>query len=188
MFATTEAESIFHALMDRCERLDLEEYTYDELGKIVAINLTDGEIEEDALVEIAPTLRGNARQAQKMANNIKAYLASKRHSKFGMDDWNALKYALGILPLGLSRIELQVLRILYAVKECSLTNIAAKTGLTPECLRRDFEMYLQKHSLMEITTSGRSITPKGQKYLRELDKESKGTRKAVRIKLPALKK
>jgi len=64
-----------------------------------------------------------------------------------------------------------------------LTNIAAKTGLTPECLRRDFEMYLQKHSLMEITTSGRSITPRGQKYLKDLDAS---TRKStpVRIKLP----
>jgi len=188
MFATTEAQSIFHALMDRCERLDLEEYTLDELGKITAINLTDGEIENDALVEIAPVLRGNARQAQKMANNIKAYLASKNRSKFTIDDWNALKYALGILPLGLSRIELQVLRILCASKECSLTNIAAKTGLTPECLRRDFEMYLQKHSLMEITTNGRSITPKGQRYLKELDAASKVTRKSVpvKIKLPKM--
>jgi len=185
MFATTEAQSIFHALMDRCERLDLEEYTYEELGKIVAVNYPEAEFDEGLLTEIAPTLRGNARQAQKMANNIKAYLASKRRSKFTTVDWEALKWALGILPLGLSRIELQVLRILAASKECSLTNLAAKTGLTTECLRRDFEMYLQKHSLMEITTNGRSITPRGQKYLKELDEDAKATRKVtpVRIKL-----
>jgi Holliday junction resolvasome RuvABC ATP-dependent DNA helicase subunit len=183
MFATTEAQSIFHALMDRCERLDLEEYTHDELGRIVGVNYPDGEFEDGLLGKIATVLRGNARQAQKMANNIKAYLASKGRTKFTAADWAALKYALGILPLGLSRIELQVLRILYVSKECSLTNIAAKTGLTPECLRRDFEMYLQKHSLMEITTNGRSITPKGQEYLKDLDAS---TRKSapVRIKLP----
>jgi Holliday junction resolvasome RuvABC ATP-dependent DNA helicase subunit len=184
MFATTEAQSIFHALMDRCERLDLEEYTYDELGRIVAVNYPEGEFEKDLLGEIATVLRGNARQAQKMANNIKAYLASKKRDKFTAADWAALKYALGILPLGLSRIELQVLRILSKSKECSLTNLSAKTGLTPECLRRDFEMYLQKHSLMEITTNGRTITSAGQKYLKELDAESKTSRKTIRIKLP----
>ena len=32
MFATTEAQSIFHALMDRTERIDLEEYTYERIG------------------------------------------------------------------------------------------------------------------------------------------------------------
>ena len=189
MFATTEAQSIFHALMDRTERIDLEEYTYDELGKIVSVNYPDAEFDSGLLTEIATVLRGNARQAQKMANNIKSYLASKDRLNFSVSDWENLKYALGILPLGLSRIELQVLRILGKSKECSLTNIAAKTGLTPECLRRDFEMYLQKHSLMEITTNGRSITPKGQKYLKDLDKEARRSRKAtpVRIKLPPLK-
>lgn len=190
MFATTEAQSIFHALMDRCERLDLEEYTYNELGQIVGLNLEGVTIEDGLLDEMATVLRSNARQAQKMANNIQSYLGPKRSNKFTFEGWEELKYALGILPLGLSRIELQVLRILGKSKECSLTNLAAKTGLTPECLRRDFEMYLQKHSLMQISTTGRSITPTGQKYLRELDKESKSTRKSVpvRIKLPTLAK
>lgn len=189
MFATTEAQSIFHALMDRCERLDLEEYTYNELGRIVGLNLDGIEFEDGLLDEIATVLRGNARQAQKMANNIRSFLASRKESVFTLAHWKELKYALGILPQGLSRIELQLLRILADSKECSLTNLAAKTGLTPECLRRDFEMYLQKHSLMEITTNGRSITPKGQKYLKALDAEAKETRKAkpVRIKLPEIK-
>ena len=182
MFATTEAQSIFHALMDRTERIDLEEYTYNELGKIVGLNLASITFEDGLLDEIATVLRGNARQAQKMANNIQSYTAARRKNEFNSADWDELKHALGILPQGLSRIELQVLRILADTKECSLTNIAAKTGLTPECLRRDFEMYLQKHSLMEITTNGRSITPKGQKYLKDLDKESKSTRTEVKVK------
>jgi Holliday junction resolvasome RuvABC ATP-dependent DNA helicase subunit len=187
MFATTEAQSIFHALMDRTERIDLEEYSYNELGKIVGLNLEDVKFEDGLLDEIATVLRGNARQAQKMANNIKSYCAARRLDEFTTKNWNELKHALGILPQGLSRIELQVLRILAASKECSLTNLAAKTGLTPECLRRDFEMYLQKHSLMEITTTGRSITPKGQKYIRDLDAGAKSTREVVRLKLPTPK-
>ena len=75
---------------------------------------------------------------------------------------------MSILPLGLNPIEVQVLRHLSEKKDCSLTHLAAKTGLSKACLQRDFEMYLQKMNLMEITTAGRGITSKGQKYLEQL--------------------
>ena len=35
MFATTETQSVFHALMDRLERVDLEEYTLEEMLEIL---------------------------------------------------------------------------------------------------------------------------------------------------------
>ena len=165
MFATTEAQTIFHALMDRCERVDLEEYTYNELGVIVSRVCKDITFDDELLDEIATVLRGNARAAQKMATNIKNYLAPKRKNHFSKKDWESLNHSLGILPLGLSPIELQVLRLLAEKRECSLTYLSAKTGLTKPCLQRDFEMYLQKSNLMEITTAGRKITAKGKEYL-----------------------
>jgi Holliday junction resolvasome RuvABC ATP-dependent DNA helicase subunit len=171
IFATTEAQHIFHALMDRCERVDLEEYTYDELGQIVRRVLPKVNFEQMALKRVAGVLRGNARAAQKMATNIQAHLAAKSSNYFGMGDWGYLEHHLGILPLGLSPIELQVLNFLDKRKNCSLTYLAAKTGLTKSCLQRDFEMYLQKHNLMEITTEGRGITAKGKKYLKAYAKK-----------------
>ena len=84
------------------------------------------------------------------------------------EDWDNLKDHLGILPYGLNRIEVQVLRHLSEKKDCSLTHLAAKTGLSKSCLQRDFEMYLQKMNLMEITTAGRCITAKGQEILAEI--------------------
>ena len=186
MFATTEAQSIFHALMDRCDRVDLEEYTHNELGEIVGRNLEGATFQDGLLEDIATVLRGNARAAQKMANNIKAYLKGQDQKHLGEGDWRRLKFNLGILPLGLSRIELQLLQILEADGECSLTKLAAKTGLTPECLRRDFEMYLLKNNLMEITRSGRGITKGGRDYLKEVDGEEKknAVKGTIRIKLP----
>ena len=71
--------------------------------------------------------------------------------------------------MGLNRIEVQVLRALAEVGECSLTNLAAKTGMTSDALRRDFEMYLQKMNMMQIDRSGRSITAKGREYLEVLN-------------------
>jgi Holliday junction resolvasome RuvABC ATP-dependent DNA helicase subunit len=199
MLATTEAQSIFHALMDRCERVDLEEYSFEELGKIVGIIATEVEFEDGLLDIIAPVLRGNARQAQKMATHINSYLRSEDRSYFTEKDWNILRYNLGTLPLGLSSIELQILRLLAERKESSLTYLAAKTGLTKSCIQRDFEMYLQKHNLMEIGRAGRSVTKKGHDYLTDLEAylESEGkidtapkkkiviqNKKPVRIKLP----
>lgn len=165
LFATTEAHKIFHALMDRCERVDLEEYSYNQLGTIIARQMKGIKFEKGVLDEIATVLRGNARAAQKMANNMKTYLSAKNSKKFTNKDWEIMRDELGILPLGVNRIELIVLNALKQKKECSLTHLAAKTGLTPQCLRQDFEMYLQKMSLMEITTSGRALTKAGHDYL-----------------------
>jgi Holliday junction resolvasome RuvABC ATP-dependent DNA helicase subunit len=100
-------------------------------------------------------------------------LQRKKAKKFNLDHWNELKHALGILPLGLSRIELQILRALGEKKESSLTNLSAKTGLTAQCIRQDFELYIQKHNLMEINTGGRSLTSVGHKYLKDLDSKVK---------------
>ena len=168
MFATTEAQSVFHALMDRCERVDLEEYTYNELAEIVCRVLPEYSFQDDVLMDVSKVLRGNARQAQKMANHIKSFLMHKRRTNFTKADWNELSDALGILPLGVSPIELQVLNLLNEQKESSLTRLSAKTGLTKACLQRDFELYLQKHDLMQITTAGRAITKKGKEYLDEV--------------------
>ena len=165
LFATTEAQQIFHALMDRTERVDLEEYSYGQLGQIVARVCKGASFEDGVLEEIATVLRGNARAAQKMANNIAIFLKSKRKKTFTKKHWQELSNQLGILPLGLNQIELQVLNHLASKKDCSLTYLAAKTGLTKACLQRDFEMHLQKMNLMEITTAGRALTVKGQNYL-----------------------
>ena len=175
MFATTEAHKMFHALIDRCDRIDMEEYSMDELAQIIRMNIKAIKLDcdDDVLKEIAPVLRGNARAAQKMANNMNSYLQRTKGKKFNAKDWKALKHALGILPLGISRIELQILRALAEKKESSLTNLSAKTGLTVQCIRQDFELYIQKHNLMEITTGGRSLTSVGHKYLEDLDSKVK---------------
>lgn len=167
IFATSEAQKVFHALIDRLTRIDFEEYSLSDLGKIVqkgakAVKFTDG-----VLHEVATVLRGNARAGQKMADMIKAYLKGK--TTFGKKDWESLKETFTILPLGLNPTELLILRILEGDNTgTSLTCLSAKTGLTRECLQRDYEMYLQKHNLMEISTSGRMITRKGLDYLRGL--------------------
>jgi len=167
MFATTETQSVFHALMDRLERVDLEEYSLSEMGEIVGMNL-DLKIEAKALQDISSVLRGNARAAQKMAQKIESYCEMNDTKVFKDSDWKKLSDILSIFPLGLNTTEILLLNILKDNKDCSLTNLAAKTGISKHAVQRDFEIYLQKHSLMDITTAGRNITAKGLDYLKKL--------------------
>lgn len=167
LFATTEPQGVFHALLDRLTRIELEEYTSEEMGRILQKGCPEVEFEDGVITEIASVLRGNARAAQKMSENILTYL--KNRKKFSSKDWVKLKEIFGIYPLGLSPVELSLLKLLKENNTgTSLTNLAAKTGLSRDALQKDYEMYLQKHGLMDIETTGRFITAKGLEYLQAL--------------------
>lgn len=176
LFATTEKQKMFHALIDRCEPINMEEYTYNQLATILGRECEGVTFGEDVLDEIASVMRGNAREAQKMATKVNNYLAARDKSHFSMADWEQFTYALGINPLGMDEMELLVLRDLAGrSKPCSLTNLSAKTTLTKECLQRSVELYLLKHDLMEIEKgSGRSITSKGRALLEKIDEAGGG--------------
>ena len=164
IFATSEPQKVFHALLDRLERIDLEEYTFGDLAKIVQKGAKEVKFEDSALADISTVLRGNARAAQMMADKVKQFLRGRLD--FKSKDWKQLREHLGIYPLGLNAGEIAILRHLAGTNEgTSLTCLAAKTGLTREALQRDYEMHLQKHGLMEIATTGRMITAKGREYL-----------------------
>ena len=168
IFATSEAQRVFHALLDRLTRIDLEEYTVPEMERILQKNAKNVVFDPDVLLDIASVLRGNARAAAKMAGDVKVYLKNKL--QFGNKEWKGLKDILGILPLGLNPTELTILRHLADNGDgTSLTCLSAKTGLSRESLQRDYEIYLQRHSLMEIGTTGRQITAKGLEYVRALN-------------------
>jgi Holliday junction DNA helicase RuvB len=169
MFATTEAHKVFDPLMDRCERVDLEEYSHEEMAKIIKLNLKEIDFEGGLLKTVASVLRGNARKAQQMAVHIKSHLSFVKRNAFDSSDWDSFRDELDILPLGVNRSELNILEKLDDKTNASLTYLAATTGISKYAIQRDMELYLQKHDLMEISTAGRNITPKGKEYLRELN-------------------
>jgi Holliday junction resolvasome RuvABC ATP-dependent DNA helicase subunit len=175
IFCTSESQKVFHALADRLKKVVLDEYSLEELGQIVQLKLPHVTFEDGVLEHIASVVRGNARSATNMAIDIRDYLKSS--DVFMLDDWVELKDIFNITPLGLNPIEVQILRHLSMNSTgTSLFRLSAKTGMTREQLQKDSEMYLQKHDLMEITTTGRIITSKGLQYLKELE--------ASQIKVP----
>lgn len=167
IFCTSETQRMFPPLIDRLERINLENYSLGQLEEIVKRNLPDVEFEPEALSEVSSVLRGNARSAQKMVGNIQSYLGG--NSKvFMLEDWKSMAWSLGIQPLGLSPVEITVLRTLTQHENTSLTRLSAVTGLSRESLQKDVEMYLQTLDLMGVATTGRFITQKGRDYLKLL--------------------
>jgi len=65
---------------------------------------------------------------------------------------------------------LEILSILARKKETRLTELAAITCLSKGAIQRDYEMFLMKQGLMEIAPAGRSLTTRGHKYIKDLDK------------------
>lgn len=168
IFATTEPQKVFHALMDRCERIDLEPYTPTELGQIIKENIQIP-IDKHTLEIMSKVVRGNPRDAQKMAINLTNFINSKKIERFAEADWNSFKYSLGILPLGLNKNELQILKVLRENGASRLAHIAAKTGLTPSSIQRHFEIHLVRNNLVKIETGGRQLTEDGKMYLEKLE-------------------
>jgi Holliday junction resolvasome RuvABC ATP-dependent DNA helicase subunit len=169
IFCTTEAQKIFHALADRLYRIDMEDYSYISLGKIIQNNLKskNQSIEANVIDEVASVCRGNARQAQSMANQISSYLSSKNSNKLTSGGWSEIKGKLSIYPLGLSEIELNIIKILKEHGEVRLTNLSAKTNLTKDMLQKNVEMYLMRNNLIEVRPTGRALTKKGHDYHKE---------------------
>jgi len=169
IFCTTEAQKIFHALADRLYRIDMEDYSYVSLGKIIQNNLKSKTqfVELDVIDEVASVCRGNARQAQSLANQISSYLVSKKSNKLTSGGWSEIKGKLSIYPLGLSEIELNIIKILKEHGEVRLTNLSAKTNLTKDMLQKNVEMYLMRNNLIEIRPTGRALTKKGHDYHKE---------------------
>lgn len=174
IFATSESHSIFAPLMDRLTRIDLQSYTGNDLAKIIGKSAPEIKFKDDVLEKISSIVRGNARQCVKMASDIRTYLRGK--TVFGSKEWRDLSAILSIKPMGLSPIEIDLLNFMKERPDgSSLTNLAARSGLSREAVQRDYESYLQNLGLMEITAGkGRQLTAQGLDYLKNLEKFNAG--------------
>jgi len=166
LFATSEPHKVFHALIDRLTRIDLQEYTIPQLGEIVKKSSPDIVYERGLLEQIADTLRGNPRQATKMANNIVNFMGNKKN--FCSADWKVLRARLGIMPMGVNHSEVAILKLLRERLQCTLTAIAASTGMTRISIQRDVETYLLKRNLIKIEAGGRCLTKEGMEFMKNL--------------------
>ena len=164
MFATTEDHKVFHALKDRMYKVDLRPYSKDELGEIVLAVVGDKvSIGDDVLEEVSSHVRQNARSADQMAK----FIVNEGKSEFKQKDWESMKDALSILPLGLEEDELRVLELLKKNGPMSLGMLSSALGRPVQAVRRDLEDYLKRRGLIVIDGK-REITDLGREYLKKV--------------------
>ena len=167
IFATTESDKIFPPLKDRLTTIDFEPYNEDELAQIVKLCTPDVQYINHSLDRIATTIRNNARSAVKRSKEINLYCGAKDSHIFGLQQLNDLCDQVGILPMGISYTEKQILQALNDCGSATLTGLAAKIGLSKSALQRDHELYLLNKGLMEIDGK-RKITGRGIELCKEL--------------------
>lgn len=161
IFATTESDKLFPPLKDRLSTVDFEQYSEDELGRIIQLNCEGINFAKEALDKLSSTVRGNARNAVMRSREIVLYCESENNSNFSTDDFKKLSDLLGILPCGITCTEEQLLKILRERGSCTLQTLSAVTGLSPTAIRRDHEVYLLRKNFMQIDGQ-RKITKHGR--------------------------
>ncbi len=167
IFATTESDKIFPPLKDRLTTIDFEPYTNAELSQIVELCVPEVEFSEGCLDAISPTIRNNARSAVKRSKEISLYCGAKENYYFTLDDFAKLSDSVGILPLGITYTEKQILETLNNCGSATLTGLAAKLGMSKTALQRDHELYLLNKNLMSIDGK-RKITAQGMELCETL--------------------
>lgn len=164
MFATTESHMLFAPMKDRLTVVEFSDYNGEELKQIFATYLSHLNFDDEALQAIADTSRGNARACILRAKEVENYCGAYSISHVKKDDVKRLFEILGVLPHGLNRIEWQILSTLKNEGQCSLSALAAKTGLSRSSLQRDHELFLIRKGFIAIEGL-RKITHKGYKVL-----------------------
>lgn len=167
IFATTELDKLFAPFKDRLTIVDFRPYSVEELGEIVKLVASDIEFDKGLIADIAETTRGNARSAVKRAREIMLYCESNNKPQYTKDDWGKMSHTLGIKPLGLSNIEVELLSILKERGNCSLQMLSAVTGMSRTAIQKEAELYLLKRGLMKIN-GVREISGKGMNILRKI--------------------
>ncbi len=147
-----------------CQSYDTLSYCEDECGEFCSECNEGSWQDEEALSMLSETSRGNARSCVLRAKEVKLYADRFEIKRFTKEDAEKFFFILDILPHGLNRIEWQILNILRKEGNCTLSMLAAKTGLSRTAIQRDHELYLIRKGFISIDNV-RYITSNGCKVL-----------------------
>ena len=168
--ASTNQEKLSSPLMERLKVVELEQYTKDDLVKILFQKAPEIEFIEGVENDIVSVSRGSPRLLGTpggLAEDIIGYCQLHRRIIFGNKDWESLKQSLGIHLLGLQVKELELLRALTK-GSLTLTCLAAKLGLDSKTVQKSVETYLHNQDLIRIDGK-RFLTHKGRQILEQID-------------------
>jgi len=95
------------------------------------------------------------------------YCERANQNTYDLKDWKKMCGILDIKPMGLSNLEVELLKILQERGNCSLQMLSAVTGMSRTAIQKEAELYLLKRGLMKINGQ-REISGKGMNVLEKI--------------------
>lgn len=176
IFATTESDKMFRPLAARLTKIDFSDYQNNELATIVGNFCQGVQFHPEALELLAGTSRGEPRSCVLRAKEIVRYAQVNSKPRIEIPEAMHILNILNIYPLGLRKIEWNILETLEKVNNCSLSFLSAMTGLSSSAIKNDHERFLIKKHLIVIDGQ-RIISSQGRALVR-----SHGHRKEALVK------
>lgn len=161
IFATTHIGDLskdLDALIQRCERINLEPYKNEELIQISKQyqqkQYPSLSIPDNILKEIVNSCRQTPRNAK---NLVRAYIYTQ--------DWNKVKQYNNIIKEGLTTIDFKALKYLEKCGGSGQSSIANHLRVKSQTYLYEVEPFLIYKELIEVSNK-RRITEKGREYLK----------------------
>lgn len=167
LFATTELHKLFAPLKDRLTIIDFKQYSEKELSEMMKQKVEWIKYKPGVLDAIVTTVRGNARSAIQRVLQVKSWCELHNLSEVCHKEWQKMKTKFGILPYGLTNVEIQILKSLQERGACSLQMLSAITGMSRQAIQLEAENNLLRRGYMEIDGK-RKITSKGTIILKQI--------------------
>lgn len=164
IFATTDAYKIKKPLRNRCQEVYFYPYSDNELYDIVSGYLPDINL-MCSRKDLALACRGRARDAYILSQNIMRKVGVSGSKDFTQADLLSLKEQLGLLPMGLKRAEVELLKVVREHGPISSSNLAIQLMVNQRNIEEELEIRLRELGFMENTPRGRVVSQKGKSYL-----------------------
>ena len=175
IFATTNPEKFLDPLMNRLRDVHLERYKDEEVLKIAHFmaeskDLGDDKVDQKALNMLALQSRNSPRDCRQLVEELSC-LQSIYDKKITMQDWVDHVYSQGMLPLGIKRGELDVLRSVSKHADgVQLSTISGEVGLDSKTISGALEPFLFNRKWIRKDNK-RYITKSGKKVLAYIESE-----------------
>lgn len=156
IFCTTESGSLPDAFTSRCSSFTLDDYTTDELSKIVysyAMKL-NFYINKRASDYIASISRGSPRVAKNLLDRIRITILG---GKFSLDQIIEAGEYIGVHQEGFTDLDYRYLQVLTEHKTLGLNNLARILRVDTNTLTNVIEPFLLSKNLITIGSKGRKI-------------------------------
>lgn len=170
IFATTNPEKMLEPLYERLTVISFKHYNQSELEKIVQIKIPkDLTIDRNVIEDVARSTRFSPRIITDTVIELEKFASTLPEPVIDMEAWQFYKKTMGILPLGMTENEAEMLSFLMENGASSNQVIAAHLKLDQATVLKKVQSFLLQAGLITITgNSKREITQEGRTIVTHL--------------------